>query len=188
MTESEMMDFHELDVVPLSDLVREEGEANTIKMLSRFNPVYDSSTGTFLQRDAIQMEKRDLCRTYVFFNGKDDILGFITLGIKCLTISEPNLLSKSSLKTMNVDSSTHVVQSYLLGQISRREGTEGLGSTMIGIALDILGNAKKLVGCRLVRLDCVDELVPYYQEKGFRRVTDNRAGSLNQMIAFVRGA
>lgn len=32
------------------------------------------------------------------------------------------------------------------------------------------------------------ELVPHYREKGLRRVIDNRAGSLNQMIAFVRGA
>ena len=32
------------------------------------------------------------------------------------------------------------------------------------------------------------ELVPHHQKKGLRRVTDNRTGSLNHMIAFVRGA
>ncbi len=38
------------------------------------------------------------------------------------------------------------------------------------------------------RNDGLHELVPRYQEKGLKWVTDNRTGSLNQMIAFVRGA
>ena len=56
---------------------------------------------------------------------------------------------------------------------------------MLDLAFDKLGQAKGIVGCRMVRLDCHDELVPYYSEHGFKLITKNEGGELNQMMAFV---
>ena len=38
---------------------------------------------------------------------------------------------------------------------------------MLYLAFDKLGRAKGIVGCRMVRLDCHYELIPYYFEPEF---------------------
>ena len=87
---------------------------------------------------------------------------------------------------MNIEESTGVAQSYLLGQLSRSVKSEkGFGSFLMRVAIDNLKIANKAVGCRMVRLDCQDDLVPYYEQFGFRLVRKNDDGSLNQMITFI---
>ena len=51
--------------------------------------------------------------------------------------------------------------------------------------MDVFEKAKSLVGCRLVRIDCEDELIPYYKSNGFTMVRTNEDGTLNQMLTFV---
>lgn len=83
---------------------------------------------------------------------------------------------------MNIDTRTGVAQSYLLGQLSRSvDAPKGLGSTLI----DLLASAKTIVGCRMVRLDCHDELIQYYSEHDFKLITRSEDGTLSQMMAFV---
>ena len=127
------------------------------------------------------MEKRDLSRTYLVVSRDDaNVIGYITLSIKCMAVPKENLLSGKTLKGMNIESSTGVAQSYLLGQLSRsKDAPKGLGGEMLDLAFDKLGQA------RMVRLDCHDELIPYYTDHGFRLITKNESGSLNQMMAFV---
>ena len=82
--------------------------------------MHDSATEAFLKEKAIDMEVRDLSRTYLAI-AKDDvrILGYITLSIKCMRVPDENLLSGKTRKSMNIDSRTNIVQSYLIGQLSR---------------------------------------------------------------------
>lgn len=133
------------------------------------------------------MEVRDLSRTYLAI-AKDDvrILGYITLSIKCMRVPDENLLSGKTRKSMNIDSRTNIVQSYLIGQLSRSANApKGLGSYLLDVAFEKLNQARGIVGCRVVRLDCHDELIDYYKDHGFRLITTNDDRSLNQMMAFV---
>lgn len=87
---------------------------------------------------------------------------------------------------MNIDTMTGVARSYLLGQLSRSvDAPEGLDSTLIDLAFDLLASAETIVGCRMVRLDCHDELIQYYSEHGFKLITRSEDGTLSQMMAFV---
>ena len=159
-------------ILSLSELIKRFGEDSVYDTLSTFEPVHESATKVFLREKAIDMEKRDLSRTYLAISKPDGrVIGYITLSIKCMAVPRENLLSGKTLKGMNIESSTGVAQSYLLGQLS--------------LAFDKLGQAKGIVGCRMVRLDCHDELIPYYTDHGFRLITKNGSGSLNQMMAFV---
>ena len=36
-----------------------------------------------------------------------------------------------------------------------------------------------------MRIDCEDELIPYYKSNGFTMVRTNEDGTLNQMLTFV---
>lgn len=85
-----------------------------------------------------------------------------------------------------MDTETRVAQSYLLGQLSRSDkAPAGFGENLLEFAIDTLRDAKELVGCRMVRLDCHDELIPYYTKHGFRPITENKPGTLNQMMAII---
>lgn len=132
------------------------------------------------------MEKRDLSRTYLAVSKKSsEILGYVTLGIKCIIIPKEKLLSNNYLKKMNVDKKG-IAQSYLLGQLARsKQSTAGFGDELIKFAIKKFQEAKKCVGCRMVRLDCMGDLVEYYQKRGFHRICENKSGDLNQMMILI---
>lgn len=174
-------------VYSLSEFMKKFGEEDTSEAISEFHSTHASETESFLKENAVRMEKKDLSRTYIVLSDDDlTILGYITLSIKCLAVPDENLLSNTILRNMNIESRTGVAQSYLLGQLSRStDAPKGLGAEMLDLAFDKLGSAKDLVGCRMVRLDCHDELIPYYESHGFRLITRNGNGNLNQMMAFI---
>jgi len=141
----------------------------------------------YLRENAIIMEKKDLSRTYISITEDLEIMGFVTLGIKCMTVPDDNLLSNSAQRQMNIESDTHVAQAFLLGQLSRSEtSVSGQGREFMAFAVEMLGKAKKIVGCRVVRLDCKDDLVEYYENLGFNLVGKNKNKGLNQMIKFIK--
>ena len=107
------------DVVSVSEFIRLFGADQTKKMLTSYRSVKDSATEDFLHRKAVDMELYDQCRTFIAIAGDFDILGFVTLGIKCLSVPENSLLSVKTLKWMNIDAKSGVAQSYLLCQLSR---------------------------------------------------------------------
>ncbi|MBR4181896.1 MAG: hypothetical protein IKQ57_07160 [Candidatus Methanomethylophilaceae archaeon] len=51
-------------------------------------------------------------------------------------------------------------------------------------AIGKLTDAKSIVGCRMIRLDCTDELVNYYSKRGFRLISKDASG-LNRMMRFI---
>lgn len=177
----------EFEIFPLADMLERYGKENLESLLSSYKAARDSATEAFLRHKAIEMELRDLCRTYLAVSNDPRILGFVSIGIKCLSVPERNQLSGKVLKSMNIETGSGVAQSYLLGQLSRSEDSpKGLGHELLDVAFEKLDAAKRLVGCRMVRLDCHDELIPYYQAHGSRLITKNAEGTLNQMMAFVQ--
>jgi len=77
-------------------------------------------------------------------------------------------------------------QAYLVGQLAKCDGAEkGFGKMMIEYALAMFTLVKSYIGCRLVRLDCHDHLVSYYESLGFRHIGKNTDGVLNQMVIFI---
>ena len=174
------------EFVPLSNLISVYGEERVRQKLESFIPYKDSSTGSFLRNLAIMMEKKDLSRTFLAVSYDHRILGYVPMGMKCMTIPKENLLSTSVLNEMNIDKRTGVVQSYLLGQLARsKDAPSGIGSEFLNYALYKFRISKENVGCRMIRLDCTDDLIRYYKEHGFKQICKNSDGDLNQMMIFV---
>ena len=87
---------------------------------------------------------------------------------------------------MNIEESTGVSQAYLFGQLARsKQSPEGFGDILIDYALKLFHEAKGIVGCRMVRLDCSDDLVLYYERHGFKLISKNQKKNLNQMMIFI---
>lgn len=171
----------------MSDFLEQLGKEAVSKVLSTFESKIESDTEKFLREKAIEMELRDVSRTYLALSSDGfTVLGFITISIKCLGVPKENLLSGKILKHMNIDGTTGVAQSYLIGQLSRsKDSPSGFGEVLIDAALQHIRIAKVHVGCRLVRLDCHEELIGYYEKYGFKLVSDNQKGSLYQMLMVI---
>lgn len=174
-------------VISLSSLIARYGETVTSEILRDFDPYADVSTSEFLKEKAIPMEKRDLSRTYLAFNDSDkSLLGYVSIGMKCIRIPKENLLSKNLLRQCNIDDSVGVAQAYLLGQLARsKQSPKGFGDALIDLAIGKIREAKGIVGCRVLRLDCADELLPYYEKHGFTLIRKNPEKDLNQMMIIV---
>ena len=174
-------------IVSLSTLLEYLGEEKTSNILSSFKSHMESDTETFLREKAIEMERRDISRTYIGLSSDGiSILGYVTVSIKCLRVPDDNCLSNKALEKMNIDGATGIAQSYLIGQLSRsKDSPRGFGSVLMEVALRQLTVSKSAVGCRLVRLDCYEELIPYYGGHGFRPITRNDDGTLNQMMRLI---
>lgn len=82
-------------------------------------------------------------------------------------------------------SEENVAQAYLLGQLSRDKSCKGFRKILIDEAICKIKEAQKIVGCRVLRLDCTDELITYYQDYGFYFVKKNPNKNLNQMIMLI---
>lgn len=179
--------YKEYEIVPLSEMLKVHGLDIVSGVLGSFKSVYDSATESYLKEKAIDMEVRDLSRTYLAVSEEDlSVLGYITISVKCMRVPDENLLSGKTKKSMNIDSRTNIVQSFLIGQLSRSvKAPKGLGGDLLDTAFDKLNQAKSIVGCRIVRLDCHDELIPYYESHGFKLITKSDDGRLNQMMAFI---
>ena len=162
------MEPTEYRAVALGDLVGISGEERARRILERYRAVRESDTERFLRDRAVEMEKRDLSRTYLLMTcDLAAVLGYVTLGIKCLRIPDDSLVTGGMRRSMNIDSRTSVAQSYLLGQLSRSaDAPKGTGALLLDLAFEHLASAQREVGCRTVRLDCRNELVPYYAGPG----------------------
>lgn len=133
------------------------------------------------------MELKDLSRTHLVMSGDAQIVGFFTLGMKCTRIPEKNCLSNSILKRMNIESATGVAQAYLLGQLCRSKDSQpGFGKELIDYALELVSICRGIVGCRVIRLDCSDDMVGYYEKYGFKVIGKYPGGSLNQMMTLLK--
>lgn len=174
-------------IISLRRLISTLGRKGAEEYLAKFVSVHGDSTPVrFLHEKAIAMELRDLSRTHLAIDDDWKMLGFYTLGIKALDMSEETLLSNSTVKKMNVDPETCEAQAYIIGQLCRaKDSPLGFGKALLDNAFRKVWPSFNSVGCRVVRLDCEDALVEYYKKYGFRQVKKDPEGKLNQMIAFV---
>jgi len=148
----------------------------------------EPASENFLRNVALGHEKNDISRTYLFLEKTNSdvntIKGFFTVAVKCLAIGEHHCIPDGISRQMNIDRG--IAQSYLLGQLAKADGAEkGFGREMISRALGIFSKNNEMVGCRVARLDCRDDLLEYYKSCGFAFIGKNQNGILNQMVVII---
>lgn len=178
---------------PLRDLIERYGEDRLNGILASYHDCVRSDQEMFLKEKAIMMEKKNMCRTYLAIDGDSRILGYYSIGLRCMKV--PQSVDSNGepakddrfMNRMNVDPESRVAQSYLIGQLSRsKDAPKGFGKVLMRDAIDMIKDANLIVGCRLVRVDCDDRLVDYYSRFGFRLIRKNDDRDLNQMAYILR--
>ena len=82
--------------------------------------------------------------------------------------------------------STNLIPCYLIGQLARFDNInkEELPGNVIFSTIDsAVKKAQHFFGGRMISVDCVDDLVPYYINRGFIRL--NKIDDLNQMVHMI---
>ena len=173
-----------LEVYQLKSLMKKMDIDDLSILLEDFKCSRSKDSERFLRKSALNHEAKSISRTYLMIDveGKK-IDGYITLAFKCLNVDNPDL-DPEVTELMNLKDG--IAQAYLVGQVARSDdAVSGLGGQMIDRALDAFTEGNRMFGCRMVRLDCRDELVEYYMTKGFQHIGKNADRDLNQMVTFI---
>ena len=175
-------------LVPLNDLISRLGDKNVTAGLRSFVLSRDTESREFLHNKAVQFEKSGKARTYLAIMD-DAIAGYFTLATSCLRVPAGDV-SKFTHARMNMDPDTNTAPTYLLGQLGELNGVYGgFGGDLLEDALALVEEANVIAGCRLVRIDCAEELTPYYEQRGFRYLRSTEAGegraALDQLVRAI---
>ncbi len=177
---------NDLVLLSLSKILAVHGEDLINRIFANFVPFHELSKDNFLREDAIIKEKKGECRTYIAFNENNwDMIGFFTVGIRCLKITKDCNLPDTISKKLNVSDNENA-SVFVLGQLSYSERYVGFESRLIDEALAVIRTAHNTVGCNLVRLDCADCSVKFYEERGFAIMGRSEKTGLNQMIMLLQ--
>jgi len=168
----------------LRRLMDEMEKNELLTLLSKFKCSRNKDSEYFLKKIALRHDLRDISRTYLMMDeNEQEILGYFTLALKCLSMHNPEL-DPSIIDSMNLKDG--IAQAYLIGQLARADdAVPGSGGHMLDRALKLFSKGKETFGCRMVRLDCKDELIRYYESHGFRHIGKNYEKDLNQMAIFI---
>ena len=176
-------------IFSLHELLLNWSEERVVSLLSKFTCRAGPDEEDYLKSKSIQHDRNSISRTYLVVE-KDDskegysINGYFTLAVKCLSVKNSDDILIELKDKMNID--RDIAQAYLLGQIARKDDTEkGLGELMLNHAIDLFRKSHEILGCRVVRLDCRDKLVPYYLRHGFSLIGKSKDGTLNQMVIIL---
>lgn len=132
------------------------------------------------------MEKRAMSRTYLAVSKEHSIVGYFSIGMKCVGVPDDAPISRNLRRKMNINDGTGIAQTYLLGQFARSDDSEpGTGSKLLNDTLDIIHGVYIAVGCRVVRVDCADDLVPYHESHGFTFINKNDDENLSRLVALI---
>ena len=164
--------------------MKEKDKDELSSLLASFKCSRNRDSERFLRKTALKHEMKSISRTYLMMDTDEKrIMGYVTLAFKCLDVKDPNVES-DVIELMNLNEG--VAQAYLVGQLAKADdAVTGLGKIMLDMAVIRFTKGKDMFGCRMIRLDCKDELIEYYKSNKFQLIAKNEEKDLNQMAIFI---
>jgi len=157
----------------------------------------DEDITDFIKNKAIEYEKRDKCRTYIYFDsnylektGRLKIAGFFSIAMKTIKVPVIETMSKNLRKKLgNISDSEQNLVVFLIGQLGRDSSymKDFLdGKKMLQDCYALIASARDIVGGRLILVECkpIDKVCRMYEHEGFIDITENGDG-LKQYIRFI---
>jgi len=157
----------------------------------------DDDITDFIRNKAVEYEKRDKSRTYIYFDegclqetGKLKIVGFFSIAMKTLKIPVIDTMTKTLRKRFgNISDEDRNLVAFLIGQLGRDTSySKDIldGKRMLQDCYDLIASARDIIGGRLILLDCkpTEKLCAYYEEEGYIDITEND-DELKHYIRFI---
>lgn len=164
-------------VISLGDLINSEDfdELKFLPVLEEFSCSRDTDVERFLKTLAIRYQRSDFGKTFLIiddqkleFESKMKIIAFFTLGVVSLDISQMNNSQrKAILGNFPKNGNPNNVPAFLIAQFGRSDSyfSEQLpGTVMMKECFSQMYEAQKIVGGRVIVLDCKEQLIKYYEK------------------------
>ena len=176
------------------------------KLISSFSCPLNPDVENFIKHNAIEFTKKDQSVTYLVFRQNDqdeaEFVGYFSLTVKPVSIHS-STISKSMARKLErisiLDENTgiYTAAAYLIAQLGKNfaipEERRINGDELLELALDIISQAKYLLGGVIEFLECEDNdaLMKFYERNGFRffnsRITQGEnSHKLNQLVKFIK--
>ena len=145
------------------------------KALSLFNCSRNNDEQTFLREKAIDFEYSGKSRTYLLIS-KNKIIAYFSLAFKSIDLVT---VSSSTRRRMTAGENVETYASYLIGHLAKDDSvSEKMIDILLGNAISLILESQKIIGGRLVYLDCKNEtkLINLYTEYGFKHFNISKSG------------
>lgn len=176
-----MLGYVKVNLRDMSEKMTSE-QINVI--LSDFYCPYNKDVDEFLHTKALEFSKQQLATVYLVFasyKNKPGLIGYFALAPKYFHVDVTHKgkigsnLRKRISKFATYDEAIHkyIVPAPLIGQLSKnyKNGYDQLitGDELLKIACDTVKEGQRILGGKLVYLECEDvpALVNFYEENGF---------------------
>lgn len=156
-----------------------EEEGRIEEYLSSFSCDKNEDVQFFLHQKAINSEKRNICRTFIIHDEKnnDEIIGYFTLMVKEFQFIG---VSKNKIEILTKDRSSTSFHTILIAQLGRSDKYKNIvdGKEILAIALDYCKEVFELTAMKVV---CVEYepnefLHNFYSDNGFTLLQTNTTG------------
>ena len=178
-----------LVVQSLSSLLKNMKEDTLLSSFKNFSTKKDEDISSFLQNLAIEYEKTDIARTFIIFSDdyKGRVLGYFTIGLNVLKFDKYMNIEEAYDGINLYEQDYHPI--YKLFMVGKDDNCPVNFSIKEEIfereVIDLIREAKEKVGTNLIYLDCVKELLNYYESLGFERFSYNDQSKLYCMIRTI---
>lgn len=176
-----MLGFQKIN---LRDIEDQLGYDKLMQICSSFECPHNKDVESFLHHKAYEFSRQGIAATFLVFASHKQqmvLVGYFSLAQKFFHIDlhkKGNIgsnLRKRMHKFATYDDmlKKHIISSPLIGQLGKnyRDGYNTLitGNELLKIACDTVAEAQKLLGGKIVYLECEDVpyIVNFYQENGF---------------------
>lgn len=170
-------------IVPLGDLLEKYNTEKLQMAFDNFKCEREQDLEIFIQRKAIDYERRGIGKTYLFIdadalnNEKFILMAYTTVAHTTIDISR---LGKNKKKTVLGNypgrDGLNSFSAFLIGQLGRSDTYTHVdlpGDILLNEAYHIISEASKIIGGNLLVLECREHMFEkFYSKHGFNKLYD----------------
>lgn len=179
---SQLDESEELKVIPLSSLIKvDKALLETERALFAFKCDKNEDEENFLHKKAIDFEKRNKARTYLLYDSTfQKLYGYFTLSFKSIELQD---VKKNQVKKMTAGENVETYAVFLIGHLAKNSKyNEIAGDKLLSIAETLILRAQKIIGGRLIYIDCkdIDQLKSFYMRNEYTYFNTSKKTGLLQ--------
>jgi hypothetical protein len=176
-----MMGYTKVNLRDMSEMIEPE---QLEKIISDFSCPYNIDVEEFLRFKAVEFSKQRLASTYLVFASYKEqpvLVGYFALAQKYfhIDLKKKGVLGSNlrrrirKFATLDDDLHKYVVTAPLIGQLGKNYSHDHnkliTGDELLKIACDTVAEAQRIVGGKIVYLECEDipSLRRFYEDNGF---------------------
>lgn len=189
-------------IYSLSDILENfsdnEKEKSLNKYFMKFSCPLEKELEIFLVKHAIEYERIEYGKTFLFLNSKEftkgiiDIIAFFTIGQKSLDISELSSKKKKKVIGNSIPGRENLtsIPGFLIGEIGRsgKYSHDDLpGSIILQESYKQIKRARKVVGGNLIFLECRKKMFDlFYKKQNFKKISNDSSCGEDDLIMLYK--